>query len=143
GKGVRDGDVKRRMLEISRDFDEGKLGFPKFTRFLRHAHDAEVIDLTRAAAGNYEVSLPASGRKLPPPKLSAPAPASAEERETAAAPASASARAATDDSAEAPAASRAATPSTAPAPKVGALRGRRGGRGAAEGPPPILPGQAV
>ncbi|MEX0912289.1 MAG: NYN domain-containing protein, partial [Gemmatimonadota bacterium] len=68
-KGVRDGDVKRKMLEISRAFDEAKLGFSKFTRFLRQAHDAEVIDLSRAGAGNYEVSLPSDGRTLPPPQV--------------------------------------------------------------------------
>ncbi len=69
GKAIRDGDVKRKMLEIDRGFDEASLGFAKFTRFLRQAHDAEVIDLNRAGAGNYEVMLPAGGKKLPPPRV--------------------------------------------------------------------------
>jgi uncharacterized protein (TIGR00288 family) len=69
GKAVRDGDVKRKMLELSKDFDESQLGFSKFTRFLRQAHDAEVIDLQRTGAGNYDVTLPAGGRKLPPPAV--------------------------------------------------------------------------
>src|SRR5690606_35038201 len=69
GKAIRDGDVKRKMLDVWPGFDESELGFSKFTRFLRHAHEAEVIDLNRTAAGNYEVSLPSSGKKLPPPLL--------------------------------------------------------------------------
>ena len=66
-KSVRDGDVKRRMLDLSPDFDESVLGFAKFTRFLRQAHDAEVVDLQRSSGGNYEVALPASGKRLPAP----------------------------------------------------------------------------
>ncbi|HET6229779.1 MAG TPA: NYN domain-containing protein [Longimicrobiaceae bacterium] len=67
GQTVRDGDVKRRMLDIAPGFDEGELGFSKFSRFLRQAHDAEVIDLRRLGEGSYEVALPASGTKLPAP----------------------------------------------------------------------------
>jgi uncharacterized protein (TIGR00288 family) len=172
GRGIRDGDVKRKMLEIDRGFDETDLGFSKFTRFLRQAHDAEVIDLTRAGAGNYEVALPASGRKLPPPAESAtvgapdlrepsaeaaprgragarpepareaPAARQPEQpttRDVESAPAAPAVQAPAARAAEAPAA-----PSPAAAPPVGALRGRRGGRGPAlGGPPPILPGQGV
>jgi uncharacterized LabA/DUF88 family protein len=58
GDAVRDSDVKRRMLELSSDWDEGALGFSKFSRFLRQAHDAEVIDLRQLDNGNYEVKLP-------------------------------------------------------------------------------------
>ena len=201
GKAVRDGDVKRKMLEISRDFDETKLGFPKFTRFLRQAHDAEVIDLTRAGAGNYEVASPAGGKKLPPPRISAdagiqrdaervavaPAPTPEEprsegverpegarggrdrsrgrggrgrrdERVEVVVPSAEVVAGAADPEAsvvEAPivAAPWAAVPSapaaSAPAsgvttPSIGGLRGRRGGRGPLlDGPPPILPGQAI
>jgi uncharacterized protein (TIGR00288 family) len=149
-RSVRDGDVKREMLRLAPGFDEETLGFSKFTRFLRQAHDAEVIDLNRAAGGNYEVSLPANGKRLPPPSLAAP-----DARSTAAAmapPAPAEPEAAPVAApepraaapAEAPAAPVAAGAPAAAAAPVGALRGRRGGRrGVAEGAPPLLPGQVI
>jgi uncharacterized LabA/DUF88 family protein len=58
GKGgpVRDSDVKRRMLELRPGFDEGTYGFSKFSRFLRQAHDAEVINLNKVENGSYEVT---------------------------------------------------------------------------------------
>ena len=42
---ARDSDIKRQMLELESGWDESELGFTKFSRFLRQAHDAEVIDL--------------------------------------------------------------------------------------------------
>ena len=54
---VRDSDVKRKMLALDRSFDEAELGFGKFNRFLRQAHDHEVIDLRKRESGNYEVAL--------------------------------------------------------------------------------------
>lgn len=145
-RSVRDGDVKREMLRLAPGFGEETLGFSKFTRFLRQAHDAEVIDLNRAAGGNYEVSLPANGKRLPPPSLAAP-----DARVTAAAMAppapaepEAAPAAAAETRAAAPAEAPAAPSAPAAAPPVGALRGRRGGRrGVAEGVPPILPGQVI
>jgi len=53
---VRDSDVKRSMLELDPHFEEAELGFGKFSRFLRQAHDAEVIDLRKTESGNYEVA---------------------------------------------------------------------------------------
>jgi uncharacterized protein (TIGR00288 family) len=209
GQTVRDGDVKRKMLDLAPGFDEGALGFSKFSRFLRAAHDAEAIDLRRLGEGSYEVALPASGTKLPPPVLVAtearapqahaadhaePAALSPETAQTEAqreerggrgrgrrgrgrgrgeegapsilpgqavateheaeAPREEEAPAAAAPSVEAPEApaSRPAAPAAAPSPSAGAapvptgLRGRRGPRGrgmAPEGPPPLLPGQAV
>ena len=61
GAAARDSDVKRRMLEFESGWDESTLGFSKFSRFLRQAHDAEVIDLRKVGNGTYEVVLP-SGR---------------------------------------------------------------------------------
>jgi uncharacterized protein (TIGR00288 family) len=58
---TRDSDVKRRMLEIDASFDEAELGFGKFSRFLRQAHDHEVVDLHKQESGNYEVALPGEG----------------------------------------------------------------------------------
>jgi hypothetical protein len=53
--GVRDSEVKRHMLERDGSFDEAVLGFRKFSRFLRQAHDEEVINLERTDQGNYRV----------------------------------------------------------------------------------------
>ncbi|MEX2583411.1 MAG: NYN domain-containing protein [Gemmatimonadota bacterium] len=144
GKGVRDGDVKRKMLDLASSFDETRLGFSKFTRFLRQAHDEEIIDLARAGGGNYEVSLSSDGRQLPPPQLTATAGGAVQTPERAgpaagAKPAAEARRAEPSKPEERE--PEAATPSRAPS--VGALRGRRGGRAAPDGPPPILPGQAI
>ena len=54
GGTARDSDVKRRMLELQPEWDEGTLGFSKFSRFLRQAHDAEIITLQRGDTG-YDV----------------------------------------------------------------------------------------
>jgi len=62
---VRDSDVKRRMLALQEGFDESLLGFPKFSLFLRHAHDHEVIDLRKSEGGNYEVGIPAPKARTP------------------------------------------------------------------------------
>ena len=59
GKGAaRDSDVKRRILEIQPTWTESSVGFSKFSRFLRQAHDAEVINLRKLENGNYELTLP-------------------------------------------------------------------------------------
>jgi uncharacterized protein (TIGR00288 family) len=60
GAPVRDSEVKRRMLEREGKFDEAALGFSKFSRFLRQAHDEGIVDLERGPEGNYLVS-PISG----------------------------------------------------------------------------------
>jgi uncharacterized protein (TIGR00288 family) len=64
-KAVRDSDVKRRMLDIEPDWDESAIGFSKFSRFLRHAHDAEIINLRKVDNGNYEVALPSATADRP------------------------------------------------------------------------------
>ena len=61
---ARDSDVKRKMLEADTGFDEGELGFGKFSRFLLQAEEHGVISLKKMAMGNYLVSLadsPAAG----------------------------------------------------------------------------------
>jgi hypothetical protein len=57
-RAVRDSDLKRRMLDFEPDWDESSIGFSKFSRFLRQAHDAEVINLRKIDSGAYEVALP-------------------------------------------------------------------------------------
>jgi uncharacterized protein (TIGR00288 family) len=121
GETARDGDVKRRMLELQPGFDEHALGFSKFNRFLRQAHDAEVVDVRRQEDGGYEVLLPAGGKRLPEPVLGGTAPQGRAVD--------------TSAPAEAPAAGEA---------ERGGRGGRgRGRRGAPAGPPPILPGQVL
>jgi len=51
----RGSDVKRRMLEIKRGFDEAEYGFPKFSAFLKAAQDDGLISIERLDNGGYEV----------------------------------------------------------------------------------------
>ncbi len=123
GQTARDGDVKRKMLEMDGAFDEHALGFSKFSRFLRQAHEDQVVDVRRLAEGRYEVALPASGTKLAAPTLSGaarPQPIHVDEPRDAA-----------DAGSAAP-----------PQDRGGRGRGRRG-RGPAEGVPTLLPGQVA
>ncbi len=64
-QGVRDSDIKRRMLEIEPDWDESNYGFSKFSRFLRQAHDAEIINLRKNDNGIFELLIPEGGGKRP------------------------------------------------------------------------------
>jgi len=68
---VRDSDVKRKLLELDSDFDEGELGFAKFSRFLAQAADHSVIRLIPTDAGNYEVTL-SGGRPETAPREERP-----------------------------------------------------------------------
>ncbi len=61
---ARDSDIKRQMLEIEPGWDESALGFTKFSRFLRQAHDVEVIDLQKSPDGYYEARLPKGAQKF-------------------------------------------------------------------------------
>ncbi|MFO7893582.1 MAG: NYN domain-containing protein [Longimicrobiales bacterium] len=58
GEPARDSDIKRQILELEPGWDESELGFTKFTRFLRQAHDAEVVDLQRTSEGYYTARFP-------------------------------------------------------------------------------------
>jgi uncharacterized protein (TIGR00288 family) len=73
---VRDSDVKRKMLAVDKTFDEGELGFGKFSRFLQQAQEHGVISLEKTAMGNYRVSLADSGATSPrsAPTQDAPSP---------------------------------------------------------------------
>jgi uncharacterized protein (TIGR00288 family) len=57
---ARDSDVKRRILDLSPDFDETQLGFPKFSRFLSQAEEHGIVRLGRGEGSGLDVSL-ASG----------------------------------------------------------------------------------
>ena len=68
GKGAaRDSDVKRRILEINPTWSEASVGFSKFSRFLRQAHDAEIINLRKLENGNYELTLPGAAPAVAEP----------------------------------------------------------------------------
>ncbi len=71
---TRDSDVKRRMLDLDRSFDEAGLGFSKFSKFLTQAHEHEVVRIRRNEAGNFVVRLPRSDRARKDEAASAPAP---------------------------------------------------------------------
>jgi uncharacterized protein (TIGR00288 family) len=170
GPEVRDSDVKRRMLEIEPGWDEASVGFTKFSRFLRAAHDAQVVTLRQGEGGNYDVLLGDGGVQVDEGRedrggrrdrgrdrdrdrgrrgegrgapADAPPAAAAAPAETPARPAAAEQAPAAPAPAQAPAA---AAPSAAAAPAMPAPVGfRRGSRGrpAAGGPPPLLEGQTV
>jgi hypothetical protein len=50
---VRDSMVKRRLLERESSFDEGALGFRKFSEFLKQADEDGVVDLNQGEDGNF------------------------------------------------------------------------------------------
>jgi len=57
---VRDSDVKRKILQKDRSFDEADLGFPKFSKFLAQAVEHGIIEAERTDRGNFHVRLPSS-----------------------------------------------------------------------------------
>ena len=69
GAPVRDSMVKRKLLQYDATFDEGTFGFSKFSLFLRAAHDAGVVAMSRHEDGNHYLTVaaapaaPASGAK--------------------------------------------------------------------------------
>ena len=82
---TRDSDVKRRMLDLNRKFDEAGLGFSKFSKFLTQAHEHEVVRIRRNEAGNFVVRLPRSARARAGEAPAGGEPVSRPEREGAAA----------------------------------------------------------
>ena len=54
---VRDSDVKRKILQKNRSFDETELGFPKFSKFLAQAVEHGIIEAERTDRGNFQVKL--------------------------------------------------------------------------------------
>ncbi len=57
---ARDSDVKRRMLAIDRRFNEGALGFGKFSKFLLYAEAEGAISLERGQGGSFGVRIAAA-----------------------------------------------------------------------------------
>ena len=132
---TRDSDVKRRMLDLDRSFDEAELGFSKFSKFLTQAHEHEVVRIRRNEAGNYVVRLPRSARgrvdRVPPAGASSGTESGAASESRVAAPksseAASDARAgASEPSAGAPQASKASPGPSASAAEAPAAR--KGGR---------------
>jgi uncharacterized protein (TIGR00288 family) len=112
GDAARDSDLKRRMLELHPGWDESALGFSKFSRFLRQAHDAEVIDLHRGDDGSYQVTA-TGGRGRRPAESARPA----GRRASAVAAGSTSTATTTEAEVVAPT-TRSATPAAQPAKQV-------------------------
>jgi uncharacterized protein (TIGR00288 family) len=140
GSAVRDSDLKRKMLELEPSFDEGELGFGKFSRFLRQAHDHEIVDVEKREEGTYQVS----SRAAPAVDKGAPAGKPAETTGKTAPPSPEQPEKA-PEAPGAPAGKPVQTPRASPE-KTRGLRMRRGGtraRREPEGPPPLLEGQVV
>ena len=50
-----DSDVKRKMLQVDRSFDETEFGFKKFSKFLLQAEQDGIVKLESAETGGYKV----------------------------------------------------------------------------------------
>jgi uncharacterized protein (TIGR00288 family) len=151
---VRDSDVKRKMLEIDGNFDETELGFAKFSRFLRQAHEQGVVSLTRMDKGNFEVTLAEAAPSEAPGELEEHAPSSRRASTTRGGRGRKVAMELTETLAEESyeATSAPAKPAGAPAEgvpgaqsgrTVRARRGSKRGKQQSEGPPPLLEGQVA
>ncbi len=65
---VRDSTIKRRLLALDADFDEGALGFAKFSKFLHFAADRGEVELLPLDGGGFDVRLSrADADKRSPP----------------------------------------------------------------------------
>ena len=142
---VRDSDLKRKMLELESTFDEGELGFGKFSRFLRQAHDHDVVDLEKREEGTYQVTLRSEGTAAPPEGTAAPPEGTAAPPEATATPPEATAvpTGATAAPTGATAGPSGATAAPQPLKGFGPRRGERRGSKGKDGPPPFLEGQVV
>ena len=157
GQPVRDSEIKRQMLKRDEKFDEGALGFRKFSRFLRQAHDEEIINLETGPEGNYLVSplngasseRPAGGRKAEPRRETRRPPEPRAEPEVKAEPeppADAESRAGPNADADTQGAAGTRAESAEPRAARGLGRFRRGSRGrstpapSAKSDAPTIPG---
>jgi uncharacterized protein (TIGR00288 family) len=148
---VRDSDVKRKILQKDRSFDEAELGFAKFSRFLAQAAEHGVIDTERTDRGNFHVSLPAGGGDSSPPDPDE------EPISDVVAPEEAPVEASSQDTEEQPAFETLPVPDAEPEPSIidvlptdtgdaGLRLGPRGGstrRRGGDGPPPFFEGQTA
>jgi len=140
---ARDSDLKRKMLELDPAFDEGELGFGKFSRFLRQAHDHEVVDLEKREEGTYQVSLRTSGgRAVAAPMESGEKATPATGRQKGEAPVADSDQPSDETLPEEEFGKKKAAQSK-PVKGLGPRRGERRGRRGQDGPPPLLEGQVV
>ncbi|MGW8265325.1 MAG: NYN domain-containing protein [Longimicrobiales bacterium] len=138
---VRDSDLKRKMLEMEPSFDEGELGFGKFSRFLRQAHDHEAVDLEKREDGTYQVSLRVGELRAQDGSAGGgetETDASTPESRGAAEGGSASEGILPEEEFGKQAAIRAGA-----SKGLGPRRGERKGRRGKDGPPPLLEGQVV
>lgn len=135
GGPARDSDLKRKMLELESGFDEGELGFGKFSRFLRQAHDHEVVDLEKRDDGTYQVSTRGASRAAPPGDAK-PTGESSPAAESRPKP---PVQEDTGKEEEEPKRHAGGAAAKGLGPRTGERRGRKG----QEGPPPLLEGQVV
>ncbi len=62
---VRDSMVKRRLLERESSFDEGALGFRKFSEFLKQADEDGIVELNQGEDGNFYLKPGKPGKRKP------------------------------------------------------------------------------
>jgi uncharacterized protein (TIGR00288 family) len=144
---VRDSDLKRKMLELDPGFDEGELGFGKFSRFLRQAHDHEVVDLEKREEGTYQVSIRSAsegGRELKAEEAeeAEKTRSKAPEKDTHPTEASPLSKPSDDDLPEEEFGKQKGVQGK-PGKGLGPRRGERRRRPSDEGPPPLLAGQVL
>ncbi|MDE2719866.1 NYN domain-containing protein [Candidatus Palauibacter polyketidifaciens] len=95
GAPVRDSMAKRKLLQYDAAFDEGVFGFSKFSLFLRAAHDAGVVRMSRHEDGNhYLTATAAPAAPAVPARKAEPAPDGSPDEAGGRSPLSAAARAA-------------------------------------------------
>jgi hypothetical protein len=142
---VRDSDLKRKMLELDPGFDEGELGFGKFSRFLRQAHDHEVVDLEKREEGTYQVSIRSLSKVGGEPKAEEAEGTRSEvraEQDTRQTESSLPSKPPEDDLPEEEFGKQKGVQGK-PGKGLGPRRGERRRRRSDEGPPPLLEGQVL
>ncbi len=145
GAPVRDSDLKRKMLELDPAFDESELGFGKFSRFLRQAHDHEVVDLEKREEGTYQVSLSTqaeAGKDKPTGTGTTAGPGEKSTPATTPGPEGRGKMSSTPGD-DLPHEEFGKTARVQVAKGLGPRRGERRGRKDREGPPALLAGQVV
>lgn len=140
---VRDSDLKRKMLELESSFDEGDLGFAKFSRFLRQAHDHEIVDLEKREDGTYQVSLREEAGGPPAPEGPAGGLETTNGGSTPPKRGAVEGRPVPEATLPEEEFGKQASARAAALKGLGPRRGERKGRRGKEGPPPLLEGQVV
>ena len=140
-RSVRDSDLKRKMLQLEPSFDEGELGFGKFSRFLRQAHDHEIVDLEKREEGTYQVSPRGETLKKETKQPAAGGRAEAQRQQEEKVPSEQEEEVPSEQEEKAP--GQQVEEAKEPRRGLGVRRGGSRGRKGLDGPPPLLEGQIM